>query len=589
MFKKIVSRLPFSPTLIGELGYYAKRLSKEEASRRLGLLFTALALVVQSFIVFSPPESANAAHASDLIYGGVHSKSQLLSAWDNNTQGYRELLQYIGVERKNLENAYEGEVTSRSGGNDANWMSWGRISHGSSSYNETYLKIGKQDIYIKSLAGFDTGNNLYGNGSYYPSFIGTNSYGERFVIIKNCANIAMKSIPKKEIRVCELSSRNIITIRENKYDKSKHSKKLSDCDDRPITVCELSTLKMITIDERDFNNKKHSKNPEDCQPKPEPIALCSSLTVKKIDRTKIEMQAAASTANGASVKSYTYIITDKNGKEVFKKTVTSSALKSSLQHNLTQDGTYRAKVIVSTSLGDKAGESCESEFTIDPVKVCDLNPSLAVDDPLCQPCPADPTIWVKDENCSAKIVRSKSAKNLTTNTDATVNPVTSGNRIEYILTAKNEGKADATFALEDNLRDVLEYADIYDRGEGELDEPTKVLSWGEVTLKPGEEQTRIYTVRIKDQLSPMPRGASNPTSYDCLISNTFGNTIEIGVNCPGAKVVEQVVSELPRTGATSNIIAGGIVAMVVTFLYFRSRQLNKEVRLIRREFTAGTI
>ena len=61
MFKKIVSHLPFSPTLVGQLGFYAKRLSKEQASRRVGLILTALALVVQYFAVFVPPESANAA------------------------------------------------------------------------------------------------------------------------------------------------------------------------------------------------------------------------------------------------------------------------------------------------------------------------------------------------------------------------------------------------------------------------------------------------------------------------------------------------------------------------------------------------
>ncbi len=58
MFRKLVSNLAFSPALVGQLGFYAKRLRKEEATRRAGLVFVALALVVQSFSVFSPPESA---------------------------------------------------------------------------------------------------------------------------------------------------------------------------------------------------------------------------------------------------------------------------------------------------------------------------------------------------------------------------------------------------------------------------------------------------------------------------------------------------------------------------------------------------
>ncbi|QWQ31550.1 hypothetical protein KOY49_00760 [Candidatus Minimicrobia vallesae] len=81
MFKKIISRLPYSPSMIHSLGFYAKRLRKEEATRKIGLILTALALiVVQSFTVFSPPESANAADSSDLIYGGISSGSALVGS-----------------------------------------------------------------------------------------------------------------------------------------------------------------------------------------------------------------------------------------------------------------------------------------------------------------------------------------------------------------------------------------------------------------------------------------------------------------------------------------------------------------------------
>ena len=97
MFKKIVSRLPFSPSLIGELGKYAKKLQDEETGRRTGLILTAFALVAQSWIALVPPESANAAHPSDLINGGVYSKSSLLSSWDNNTQGFKELAERAGI------------------------------------------------------------------------------------------------------------------------------------------------------------------------------------------------------------------------------------------------------------------------------------------------------------------------------------------------------------------------------------------------------------------------------------------------------------------------------------------------------------
>jgi len=88
----------------------------------------------------------------------------------------------------------------------------------------------------------------------------------------------------------------------------------------------------------------------------------------------------------------------------------------------------------------------------------------------------------------------------------------------------------------------------------------------------------------------MGTGTSNATSYDCRIDNTFGNTLSTKVDCPAEKrVVEQVVTELPHTGSSENIIFAGIVLAVVVFFYARSRQLSTEIRLVRRNFNAGTI
>jgi hypothetical protein len=89
MFRKIVSNLSFSPALVGQLGFYAKRLRKEETTRRMGLVFVALALVVQSLAVFQPPESANASNTNDFVPGGLglganRSLNNFLSPYDSN-------------------------------------------------------------------------------------------------------------------------------------------------------------------------------------------------------------------------------------------------------------------------------------------------------------------------------------------------------------------------------------------------------------------------------------------------------------------------------------------------------------------------
>ena len=88
--------------------------------------------------------------------------------------------------------------------------------------------------------------------------------------------------PVKEITVCDLASKKIITIKESEFDDKKHSTRLDDCKEvvKKIKVCELSTKKIIEINEKDFNDKRHSKRLADCAEKPAPgeITVCDVTT-----------------------------------------------------------------------------------------------------------------------------------------------------------------------------------------------------------------------------------------------------------------------------------------------------------------------
>ncbi|PID33212.1 hypothetical protein CR969_01950 [Candidatus Saccharibacteria bacterium] len=559
MFKRIVSRLPFSPSLIKELGSYAKNLRKEEALRRTGLILTAIALIIQSLIVLVPPESANAANRSDLVRGGIHSKRQLLAAWDKNSQGFRDIMKYAGITRKNLADTKFGrnvEIHSRNKGKDSGWRNWGRVARFGLKRGEVAHKVGSMTLYSRPLSNHDGPRTSRGSGSWYRVFLGKKSNGEPFAITKNCGNLLLRKDPTPP----------------------------------KMTVCRLSDKRYpVVINQSQFNPKKYSKNPADCKPKPSPLALCSSLQVKKLSRTKVEFRAKASATNGAAISGYHFVVKDSSGKEVDRKIVKTTSKDAVAQYDSKLEGSFKVVVIVKTSAGDKTSKSCEANFTIEPVKPCPLNPSLPINHPDCQPCPGDPTIWVKDEKCAAKIIRKKSAKNLTAGKDATKVKAKASDRLEYTLTVKNEGKAPADFVVSDEISDVLEYSKVYDYGGGTLNEQTKTISWPKIKLAPGEQQTRIYVVRMASKISPMAQGASDSTSFNCKMTNIFGNTLDVNVDCPVVKNVERVVEELPRTGPTENMIFGGIMAAVVTFFYLRSRQLNKEVRLIRKDVTAGTI
>lgn len=137
---------------------------------------------------------------------------------------------------------------------------------------------------------------------------------------------------------------------------------------KDITVCRLEDKKYpVTIKENEFDSRKHSKNPEDCkeEEKPVPVAECRVLDAPVInDRTEVNLKATANVENGATIYGYTFTIVDQDGEAVQTKSVSSNSTTASVKMNISKAGTYKAKVTVKTSLGEKTAADCEKQFVI---------------------------------------------------------------------------------------------------------------------------------------------------------------------------------------------------------------------------------
>ncbi|HEY8886370.1 MAG TPA: hypothetical protein VIM31_02605 [Candidatus Microsaccharimonas sp.] len=163
-------------------------------------------------------------------------------------------------------------------------------------------------------------------------------------------------------------------------------------------------------------------------------------------------------------------------------------------------------------------------------------------------------------------------------------------KITFTLSMQNTGGTAAPVKISDNLSDTLEYSSLIDNGGGNFDTATQTLSWPDISLQPGEKQERSFAVQVLATIPTTPVGQSNPDSYNCIMNNAFaGSGVTIPVTCAPPKVIEQVTTELPHTGPTENMIFAGVILAVVTYFFLRSKQLGKEVRLIRRDLNAGTI
>ena len=187
------------------------------------------------------------------------------------------------------------------------------------------------------------------------------------------------------------------------------------------------------------------------------------------------------------------------------------------------------------------------------------------------------------------VTESKTGKNLTQGVDATTIKAQASDRIEYTIYVENVGQVPVTRTISEELTDVLEYSTLTQTGGGTFDDTNKVLAWTDVTLQPGEKTSRTFVVQLLDAIPTTARGASEPSSFDCIMTNAFGNTVSVPVACETPKLVESAVTELPKTGPTENLIFAGAIGSVVTFFWARSRQLAHEVRLVRKDFNMGTI
>ena len=633
MFRKLISNLPFSPALVGQLGFYARRLKKEETTRRLGLIVTALALVVQSFAVFSPPESANASNASDLIRGGVKSKSQLLDVYDRSANGngdFKDILDYAGITREELADTKEKSINSRQYGKDSDaWKSWGRVHRFSSAQGEVKHVVprgpgGASTVYSRPLWLFDSTSWTIKNGSTYEVFLGHSKKIGAFSIMKACGNLTVRKTPKPAPEgnflqaTCDVVKGSAVDARNSNENVKVYlyfdgppgkGEKVG-----PITASGANHTFSYQVPEKykkassstqvwgvlvplaGWNdNSVQFKNtatiPGNCiKPQPVPAAACTSLQGRVIERTKFSLVAKSTVENGAKVTSYSFTVKDAAGKIVQTKTVDSSALQvDSGTITLTTPGTYSAHVVVKTSVGDKDGANCATTLKVAAPEMCALNPSLPKNSPDCKPCPGNSQIWYQDAACNPETAQSKVAKNLTQNVDASTVVAQASDRIEYTVYVENVGQVPASVTIDEELTDVMEYATIQDNGGGTYNADTHILGWGTISLQPDEKASRTFVIKVNDQIATTAQGQSEPGSYDCIMTNAFGNTINTKVACEAPKVLEQTISELPHTGPTENMIFAGTLGTLVTFFWARSLQIGKEVRLIRKDFNSGTI
>ena len=140
-------------------------------------------------------------------------------------------------------------------------------------------------------------DSIVTSGTDVPGGVDVSTLNARYVQLQ--AKINCPTEPKM-IDVCELATKKTITIREDQFDASKHSKNPKDCEVvvKTIKVCELATKNIIVIDEKAYDAAKHSKNLADCAAKPPvpgEIVVCETATKKIVTIKENEFDSSKHT------------------------------------------------------------------------------------------------------------------------------------------------------------------------------------------------------------------------------------------------------------------------------------------------------
>jgi uncharacterized repeat protein (TIGR01451 family) len=132
-------------------------------------------------------------------------------------------------------------------------------------------------------------------------------------------------------------------------------------------------------------------------------------------------------------------------------------------------------------------------------------------------------------------VKSKSAFNVTQSKDATSTIARPDDIIEYRLTVENQGEADGSIVISDDISNVLKHSQISNKYGGTIDN-TQTIFWPKDTVPAGESVTRKFRVKINSDL------AANHTFY---LENFYGNKVKVPARRditidPGMSLIKEV-------------------------------------------------
>jgi uncharacterized repeat protein (TIGR01451 family) len=560
MFRKLISNLPFNPSLIGSVAFYASRVNAEEKLRRSGLIAISLALVVQSIAVFSPPSPSLAQSANDVISGGFATQQQAIDQCNSNIQEFRSMLDYFEVSCEDIANAHKTSI--RSTDFDKQLYSVGRKPLGitgraNKPTDEHRLDISGNVYYMRHLWAWDSNNY-----STYDVLKGVNKQGKTFMLLFSCANIVWVGRYEPPAPLPSATPPKLNITKEAIWGSPAPGSKITRGQTLyfRIRVSNIggSVAHKITIGDQLSIGVETTHKGNFAFTKAEGGQKISSDNQEFWLLDKLYPGGGGYTDIGIKVKADAPLGKLCNVAGVF------SSNTSLISSNLI------------------CYQVVKSDTTSPPVTV----PPPPVLSPVATPPPVFPCDESQDEDdFTACIIMGKKASNITRNIiNANGTTAHAGDTISYQLDVKNTSdQVIENFVVQENVSDILEYTDIVDLNGGILS-GQNIVTWPAQNISPNSELQKTFVVKIKDTIPQTPVSSSDQNSFDLTLTNTYGNTVSIKLPPSIVKSTEQVIKTLPSTGLAENVIAVAVIVGTSSYFFARSWLMKKELQLIKDEY-----
>lgn len=148
MFQQLLMNLPYSPSLLKQVGFYSKRLRQEEFVRKLGFIIMTMAFFMQVIAFLQPPEAAIATSPANDLGDGVFSRNTIKNLYDTDPIT-KAVYDFYGINEMTIDSCTNATINA----NQNSFIFVGLQAHGSNG--EVTRTYQNQTFYERNLTGPD--------------------------------------------------------------------------------------------------------------------------------------------------------------------------------------------------------------------------------------------------------------------------------------------------------------------------------------------------------------------------------------------------------------------------------------------------